>query len=65
MNIGENIKALREKSNLTQQELADKIEVSRGMVAQIERGSKIPTLILANAIAKALDCSLDEIILGN
>lgn len=49
MSIAENIKKLRLNSNMTQEELAAKIDVSRTYVVQMERGSKIPSLALSVA----------------
>lgn len=36
-------KELRKELNVTQQEFADKLKISRNFVAQIEMGSKIPS----------------------
>ena len=36
-------KELRKKLNVTQQEFADKLKISRNFVAQIEMGSKVPS----------------------
>lgn len=36
--IGEKIRHIRKQSNMTQQELADKIGVSRQYISQIEKG---------------------------
>ena len=62
MNIGANIRAIRESRGLTQMQLADKVNVSQGMIAQIERGTKGCTVALAVDIAKALNSTIDAII---
>lgn len=62
MSIGENIRRLREGQNLCQEELADMLGVSRPMVSQIERGAKIPTLLLGRDIAQALHCSIYDLL---
>ena len=36
--IGEKIKDLRNKNGLTQQELADRAELTKGYISQLERG---------------------------
>ena len=36
-------KELRKELNVTQQEFADKLKISRNIVAQIEMGSKVPS----------------------
>lgn len=38
--IGENVKKYREKANLTQAELAEKIGIGTASVSRIERGEK-------------------------
>ncbi len=60
--IGEKIKTLRETNGLSQRELAEKASVSQGMISQIERGSKSPTIALAQQIADALGVRLDEML---
>ncbi len=60
MQIGENIRALRIKKGLSQMELARQIGVGQSMIGHIERGAKIPSLIVALDLAKALDCTVEE-----
>lgn len=62
MSIGENIKAKRLTLGLTQEELASAVGIGRSMVAQIERGSKIPNIILGRDIAKVLGCSMEKLL---
>lgn len=61
MSIGENIKQLRTEKHLTQKELAERTGVNQSMIAQIERGSKVPTMPLGKEIADALKCDLDRL----
>lgn len=61
MSIGENIKQRREVANLTQKELAEMLEVSQSMIAQLERGTKTLTVPLGKEIAKALNCDLTDL----
>ncbi len=63
MALGDNIKRLREERHLTQQQLADKLYVSRQTVCRWENGSRCPDLIMAKKLAVELDISLDELIL--
>ena len=44
MEIGEKIKRLRIKNNLTQEELADRCELSKGFISQIERDLASPSI---------------------
>lgn len=41
MSIGKNLKSIRTAKKLSQSDLAEKVNVSRPMIAQIERGYKI------------------------
>ena len=61
MTIGENIKNQRLKANISQKALADKLQITQSMVCQIERGSKIPSILLGRGIAEALGCSIDDL----
>jgi len=60
---GENpIKVWREYRGLTQQQLADKVKISKPYLSQIETGKRTGKTEILSAIAKALDVSLDEVI---
>ncbi len=62
MSVGENIKEKRQSLGMTQESLANALGIGRSMIAQIERGSKIPNLMLGRDIAKILQCDLDELV---
>jgi len=62
--VGANIRKRRIEKGMTQQELADKVEVVKSMICQIERGSKAVSLVLANDIARVLGCSIQELLTG-
>lgn len=62
MSIGENIKARRLAMGMTQEELACAVGLGRSMVAQIERGSKVPNMILGRDIARVLKCGMDSLL---
>lgn len=64
MNFGEAIKKRREQLGLTQQELAQKLFVSRQTVCRWENGTRCPDLIMSKKIALVLGISLDELIPG-
>ena len=44
MNIGEKLRRLRQKNNLTQKELADRCELSKGFISQLESNQTSPSL---------------------
>jgi len=55
------IKMLRAKHNLTQEDLAQKVNVTRQTILAIERGKYPPSLPLALAIAKVFNTPVEEI----
>ena len=50
--IGKNIQFLRKKQNLTQQDLADKLNYTAKAISKWERGDSIPELETLILIAK-------------
>ena len=55
------IKELRAKYNLTQEELANKVQVRRETIVFLEKGKYMPSLKLAYDVAKVLNCKIEEI----
>ncbi|AKN29321.1 transcriptional regulator [Clostridium carboxidivorans P7] len=55
------IKQLRENFNLTQQDLAEKVDVSRQTIISLENGKYNPSILLAHKIAKSFNLSIEEI----
>ena len=55
------LKAARAAMDLSQQELAQRVGVSRQTINAIEKGDYNPTIKLCLAICKALDRTLDEL----
>lgn len=55
------IKAARALKDMSQGELADKVDVSRQTIVAIEKGDYNPTINLCIRICKALDKTLDEL----
>lgn len=64
VNIGENIKVRRQALGMTQERLADAVGLGRSMVAQIERGRKVPNMVLGRDIARVLGCGMEELLEG-
>ncbi|RRD94239.1 helix-turn-helix domain-containing protein [Clostridiales bacterium COT073_COT-073] len=60
MQIGESIKQLRLENNLTQEELADRCELSKGFISQLERDLTSPSLDSLNDILESLGTNLAE-----
>lgn len=53
--------ALRKEKGMTQEELADKLEVSRQTIGSLESGRYNPSILLAFKIARLFNCSIEEI----
>ncbi len=62
MNMGGKIKQRRTELKMTQEDLAEKLNVSRSSVANWEAGRNYPDLQLIAAIADILGLSLDELL---
>ncbi len=62
MVLGRNLKLLREKNNMTQQQLADSVGVSRPFITDIENDKKTAKVQTLINIANALGCTLDELV---
>ncbi|MDY3234075.1 MAG: helix-turn-helix transcriptional regulator [Erysipelotrichaceae bacterium] len=55
------LKSARTEKNLSQQQLADLVGVSRQTINTIEQGDYNPTIRLCISICKALDKTLDDL----
>lgn len=62
MGLGVNVRRLREQAGMQQAELADKVQISRTMMCQIERNMKIPSLPVGVAIAKVLGTTAEKLL---
>ena len=62
--IGEFLKTLRKDKKLTQEELADKMNVSRRTVSRWETGSNLPDLSILVELADLYDVDMREIFNG-
>ena len=59
------MKMARVQKDLTQEELADAVGVTRQTIGMIEAGNYNPSLNLCIEICKALDRTLDDLFWGN
>lgn len=55
------IKVLRAERGITQEELADAVEVTRQTIVAIEKSKYVPSLGLAFRIAKYFDKNIEEV----
>jgi repressor LexA len=58
MNIGDNIKSIRQQKGFTQKELAAKAHISRSYLADLENNRYNPSIDTLESISKALETSL-------
>jgi putative transcriptional regulator len=55
------IKELREQLGFTQQDLAEKVKVSRQTIISLENGKYNPSIFLAYRIAKVFNLTIEDI----
>ncbi len=60
MQIGEKIKFLRQQNNLTQEELGDRCELSKGFISLLERDMTSPSIATLMDILEALGTNIAE-----
>lgn len=65
LTIHNRIQDLRNKRNLTQQDLADAIEVTRATIIALEKGSYNPSLELAFRLAKFFKIGIEKLFFEN
>lgn len=58
MDIGSKLKELRIKNNLTQTELGEKCDLTKGFISQIERNLASPSIATLNDILVSLGSNL-------
>ena len=63
MNIQNNIKLLREQNGFTQQDLAEKVKVSRQTIISLESGRYNPSIFLAYHIARVFNLTIEDVFL--
>jgi putative transcriptional regulator len=56
-----NIKVFRAKNNLTQEQLADLVLVTRATINFVERGKWVPSAVLAMRIARVFGVPFEEV----
>lgn len=59
---GKRLRQLRERAGLSQRELSIKADVGAMACSRIERGAVQPTVATLQALAEALDCTVDELL---
>jgi len=59
--LGLNIKLARMKKSLTQEQFAEKIDMSLSYVSKVEQGLTTPTALVVFKMAKVLGLSVEEL----
>jgi transcriptional regulator with XRE-family HTH domain len=62
--FGKNVNRLRTASGLTQEALAEKADFSRRYLQEIEKGTKVPTILILASLRRALNCKWDDLLKG-
>lgn len=62
--IGNFIKEIRKKNNLTQKEFADKLGVTFQAVSKWENGKNIPDILILQEISRLFNVNVDDILSG-
>lgn len=55
------LEKLRAQKNWTQQDLADRVEVSRQTIISLENGKYNPSILLAFRLAKCFETTIEEL----
>ena len=58
--VGALIKDARTQAELTQEQLAERVDISVAFVGHIERGTKIPSVATLYRISRALRCLMND-----
>lgn len=59
--FGEKLRTLRQQRGLSQNQLGDRLGVTRNYISRMERGEKIPNVAMLLKIARLFDVSLDQL----
>ena len=62
--MGQRIRQRRRELRLTQERLAERVDVSASFVGHLERAEKIPSLDTVARICHCMDMSMDYLVLG-
>lgn len=62
MSFGTNLKKIRQDNNLTQEELAKKIDTSRSNIANYENDKNMPSIDILEKLSEIFNCSIDYLL---
>ena len=62
MSFGNNLKKIRQENEITQEELAKKINTSRSNIANYENDKNMPSIEILNKLSEIFNCSIDYLL---
>lgn len=62
--LGMRIRFLRKQKKMSIEDLALEAEINKNYLSDLERGTRNPTVLILNKLAKALRISLSELVRG-
>lgn len=62
MSFGTNLKKIRQDNDLTQEDLAKKINTSRSNIANYENDKNMPSIDILEKLSKIFNCSIDYLL---
>ena len=62
MNFGENLKQIRKSKNMSQEELAQKVNVTRQSVSKWENGEAYPEMNNILELCKIFNCKINDLV---
>lgn len=65
MSLGENLQFLRKRENITQEQLAEQLDVSRQSVSKWESDTSYPEMDKLLQLCNMFHCSMDDLVQGN
>ena len=60
--LANNVRVFRELKGWSQEELAERADVHRTYVSQVERGLRNPTIVIVDRLAKALRLTASDLL---
>lgn len=63
--VGKRVKMFRIRNKMSQEELAERVQISRIHIGYLERGERIPSVEVIVNVANALNVSADDILAEN
>lgn len=56
------VRQVRQRIGISQKDLARKVGITQAFLSEVETGTKSPSLLTAAKLARALGCTIDELL---